>query len=411
MSEETPDWLAEPESVDSRHLAVIRRVLASDYLRSKDWRAALADLASMAREALDAERAMVAVFRAPRHWTAVTESGLVLADEAISDVGSTSVLERVRNTAEPVLTLVGQELQLESKSAQKHHIGSVLAVPIYFNPSTGERRLSACLYVHRGGDRPQFEEPDVVLVGDLARIAEPKLDILNLFARGMSVSEPTAEPGSLVASDSPRFVERVINPLLDARGAASVQLIGPPGSGKATLARRALAPAEPDRMVEFDAREATGSDDPFERFPDQDGVLLIRHVDALAPDHQRGLLARLQGAEPAPRIVTTTTRDLEPLVYRLLFREDLLWRIREATVRVLPLNERLEDLPRLAREILGGRDCRLSESGLAWLRARNWSSEENIRGLALRLRAASERAAEITAEVLAAGEAPPTSRS
>src|SRR5439155_6381034 len=74
------------------------------------------------------------------------------------------------------------------------------------------------------------------------------------------------------------------------------------------------------------------------------------------------------------RIVAATHRDLDRDVEAGRFRQDLLFRLAVARVRLPPLRERLEDLPVLARALLAeaGATLPLSDETLAVLRSYAW---------------------------------------
>lgn len=66
---------------------------------------------------------------------------------------------------------------------------------------------------------------------------------------------------------------------------------------------------------------------------------------------QERKIQRLGGIQSVPvnaRIITATNRDLEDLVKRGKFREDLFYRLNVIRIEVLPLKERKEDIPLLA---------------------------------------------------------------
>lgn len=93
------------------------------------------------------------------------------------------------------------------------------------------------------------------------------------------------------------------------------------------------------------------------------GTLLLLDVGGLGPESQTLLVAllaadmRLRGgrliSEPGPRLVSTSSQDLEALVRQGRFRSDLYYRLAGAVVRVPPLRRRPEDIPDLARLFLG----------------------------------------------------------
>jgi len=67
---------------------------------------------------------------------------------------------------------------------------------------------------------------------------------------------------------------------------------------------------------------------------------------------QEGEIIRVGGTETAKvnvRVLAATNRDLDALARQGKFREDLLYRLRVAPIRIPPLRERREDIPELAR--------------------------------------------------------------
>ncbi len=159
------------------------------------------------------------------------------------------------------------------------------------------------------------------------------------------------------------------------------------------------------------------------------GTILLDELGELPLDAQAKLLRVLAGGTFEPvggdrtvkvdvRIVAATNLDLERAIAERRFREDLYYRLQIFPLRLPPLRERLEDLPRLAASLLsdqarrtgrGGR--RVTADGLARLARYRWPG--NIRELANVLERATILAPrrEIGPEFLdvptgAAGEAP-----
>lgn len=137
------------------------------------------------------------------------------------------------------------------------------------------------------------------------------------------------------------------------------------------------------------------------------GVLFLDEVGELPLAQQAKLLRVLEtwevrrvGAETPIRVtvklVCATHRDLHALAREGKFREDLLFRIAQHTLRVAPLRERIEDVPSLAKTLCDrvaselGREVILEDSALARLLAYEWPG--NVRELLGVLRAAAARA-------------------
>ncbi len=82
------------------------------------------------------------------------------------------------------------------------------------------------------------------------------------------------------------------------------------------------------------------------------------------------------------RVVAATHRDLRKEVAAGRFREDLLFRLAVAVVRVPPLRARLDDLPELVRSLLvdlGRGDLKVADATFEALRAHTWPG--NVREL------------------------------
>ena len=254
-----------------RQLASLRGLLRRDFLTGADWGRALSETAQMAREALGAHTALVALYdqktpadgpaREAGRWTALTHDGDAVAGETIRLVASLSILEQVRTSGAAALSLEEVPQLLRSKSATAHDLRSVLAVPIWFWGGEGadggsgersDRRFGGCLYADRRGGEPPFEAADVELVRDLAAVAERNLSLLRELgqverqlsqARGEVelVRGAAAEEYRLAHYESrdPTFTAEVLEPLRRAAraGKVGVLLLGATGTGKTHLAR------------------------------------------------------------------------------------------------------------------------------------------------------------------------------
>jgi DNA-binding NtrC family response regulator len=126
------------------------------------------------------------------------------------------------------------------------------------------------------------------------------------------------------------------------------------------------------------------------------GTLFLDEIGEMPGPMQVSLLRFLDRGEYRPvgstralhadvRIVGATNQDIQELILQGRFRDDLLYRINTVTLRVPPLRERKEDLPRLIDHILqtlrvpGATKRKVSSEGMQQLLAHSWPG--NIREL------------------------------
>jgi Nif-specific regulatory protein len=135
------------------------------------------------------------------------------------------------------------------------------------------------------------------------------------------------------------------------------------------------------------------------------GTLFLDEIGEISPAFQAKLLRVIQEGEfervggtqtirVNVRIIAATNRDLEYEVDEGSFREDLYYRLNVMPIHLPPLRERAEDIPELARFLLGriskhqgGRSLEIKESAIRLLMRYNWPG--NVRELENRI----ERAA------------------
>ena len=213
----------------------------------------------------------------------------------------------------------------------------------------------------------------------------------------------------------------------------SVLIVGETGSGKEVLAekiharsRRASGPfvrincaALPDTLLESELfgheRGAfTGADRAKPGLLEQahGGTFLLDEVGEMPLATQAKLLRVLESREiirvgavqPRAvdvRFVAATHRDLDGLVERGRFREDVLFRLKGFCIRVPPLRERVAEIAGLAR-LFAAQACEraqrapipITEDAITLLRSYRWPG--NVR----ELRAVVERAVLLAAEVI-----------
>jgi PAS domain S-box-containing protein len=177
---------------------------------------------------------------------------------------------------------------------------------------------------------------------------------------------------------------------LAARSDAPVVLVGESGSGKDLVAaaihrssRRAAAAlvrvacSALDDEGELEARVADG----------RGGTLLLDEIGDLTPAAQARLLRVVEArassaAPPEVRLLCTTHRDGRQLLADGAFRPDLYFRLNVFPLRVPPLREHREDVPRLAERFLarlGRADDRLDRETTLALESFPWPG--NVREL------------------------------
>jgi DNA-binding NtrC family response regulator len=224
-------------------------------------------------------------------------------------------------------------------------------------------------------------------------------------------------PKGMVLGESRAFAALQQELEVAARCRLDVLLLGETGTGKELLARAihdsgptaggpflaincAAIPAElmEAELFGVQARVATGVDPRPGLFVQaQGGTIFLDEVGELPEGLQAKLLRVLQEREvlslgaSAPkkidaRVVSASNRDLAALAAAGRFRPDLYYRLRRLEIRVPPLRERIEDLPRLAGEFAarateryGKRALGISRRALTFLLQHSWPG--NIREL------------------------------
>jgi sigma-54 dependent transcriptional regulator, flagellar regulatory protein len=214
----------------------------------------------------------------------------------------------------------------------------------------------------------------------------------------------------LVGDSSPmRQLGRMIEKVAMSR--APVLLLGESGTGKELVAR-AIYDANPaGQFVPIDCGSLVGPLMESELFGHTKGAFtgagvskrgLIELADGgtaffdeigdLPLELQVKLLRLLQEREFRPvgslerrkvdiRIIAATHRNLESRVTEGTFRQDLYYRLNVGRIRLVPLRERKDDIPRLANHFLAGigAGLRLSEKALQVMLAYDWPG--NVREL------------------------------
>ncbi|WP_151191906.1 sigma 54-interacting transcriptional regulator [Desulfotomaculum copahuensis] len=218
---------------------------------------------------------------------------------------------------------------------------------------------------------------------------------------------------------SPAMKKLVETAKIVARGSSTILLRGESGTGKELFARaihhessRASGPfiavncaALPDTLLEselfgyeegaFTGANRGGKKGLFENA--RRGTLFLDEIGEISPQMQvrllrvlqEGTIRRVGGAKEIPvdvRILAATHRDLEEMIERGEFREDLYYRLNVIPLKIPPLRERKEDIPIIAQHLLrniavkhGKKGIHLTRESLELLMSLPWPG--NVRQL------------------------------
>ncbi len=358
---------------------------------------------------------------------------------------SASIVRAVMRTGEPVLTAnaVEDDRFSDALSVSTIRARSVLALPFHVRG-----RIVGAVYVDNRLQRGAFGMAELETLTSLMDLAGAAIERARLYGenerhleelevlnrrlklrvesterqlnetrdRLRTVGEPERSYPQIVGeSKTMRDVLRLLDKIVQTE--EPVLIVGESGTGKELIARaihrngpRARRPflsencaALPDTLLESElfghVRGAfTGADrDKKGLFELADkGTLFLDEVGDMSPEMQKRLLRALQEGEIRPvggksvrkvdvRIISASNKDLERLVRAGEFREDLYYRLKVLTIRLPPLRDRKDDIPRLLSHFLqlhaakDPRPRRLDPSVLEALQTYDWPG--NIREL------------------------------
>ncbi len=190
--------------------------------------------------------------------------------------------------------------------------------------------------------------------------AEPTTDQLHLAIRRFRRDQANRYELDRLLGDSPAIRRAREQVALAVQCRASVLITGPPGSGRAHVARAihygsrespgSLVPVCCDRL-DGDVLASTIDSVVAERKEHAQATLLLEDVDRLAGEDQVRLAA-FAGEADGPRLIATSRMCLGRLAEEGRFRHDLACALGTITISLPPLAERIEDLPILAQMFL-----------------------------------------------------------
>jgi hydrogenase-4 transcriptional activator len=297
--------------------------------------------------------------------------------------------------------------------------------------------LPATLFV---SPRTSIELAGGEAVETLLRVAEMGLDLCAVRERLRDVGDGGLQASQSGASLMPGFIHsspamtQLVEELHKIRSSdVTVLVTGESGTGKELIARAihtistrrdkvfvpfncTAIPKELSESFLFGHRRGafTGAvaDSPGVIRTAEGGTLFIDEVGDLPLDVQPKLLRFLQEGELQPlgeqrvqkvnvRIIAATNSDLEGMVERKQFREDLYYRLNVIRLQVPPLRERRSEIPALVNyyvnhysEKFGRTDVQITPQAVDLLMVNDWPG--NIRQLCNELQRAVARAADGT---------------
>lgn len=348
-------------------------------------------------------------------------------EEADLKVAEGEMKIEVRSTAEGALHLLNEQsvdlvltdLLLPGISgldliSQIHDIDRNLPVLVVTRINTASTVVEA---IHRGAF-DYLVKP--VTSSDLAARLHRAIRLSEIVRRHMAfqrIVQQDLSIGSLVGT-SQAFQEIMRQIHEAAQGRATVLITGETGTGKGLIARAIHEQSRerdkpyqvidcttvPEGMMESElfghVRGAfTGAiaDKPGLLELANGGSVFLDEIGELPPALQAKLLRVLEDNEVRPvggtrvkrvqmRFIAATNQDLEQKVQAGTFRKDLYYRLAAIVIRIPPLRERREDIPAIARYLVGrfGREmgkpgCYLEASATQALMAYHWPG--NVREL------------------------------
>jgi DNA-binding NtrC family response regulator len=285
--------------------------------------------------------------------------------------------------------------------------------------STGHGNMEDAIQALRRGVYDFLTKPTKLasIASVLQRVADKRALTHKAIALENRLKAVEGSPDIVGATASMQRVIKLIDRI--APTDSNVLILGETGTGKELVARRihelsrrnqmpfvaVNCGALPENLVEselFGHRKGafTGADAPRKGLIEvaNGGTLFLDELGELDKGMQVKLLRVLESGEVRRvgeneafhvdvRVVCATNRNLQDLVHQGAFREDLFFRVNTFEVHLPPLRERREDIPDLARTLIGRHLRRpsvpegmLPEAVITVLAEHDWSG--NVRELA-----------------------------
>ncbi len=285
--------------------------------------------------------------------------------------------------------------------------------------STGHGSMDEAIEALRRGAFDFLTKPTKLSLvrGVLQKVADKRALLNKTIALEKRLTAVEGGPNIVGESEPMQRVKKLIERI--APTDSTVLILGETGTGKELVARRihdlshrSQAPfvaincgALPQNLVEselFGHRKGafTGADTPRKGLLEvaNGGTLFLDELGELDKSMQVKLLRFLESGEVRRvgendpitvdvRVVCATNRDLEQMVHKEDFREDLFFRVNTFEIHLPPLRERKDDIPSLARALVA-RHLKRAElpehlftpAALEALKAHDWSG--NVREMA-----------------------------
>ena len=285
--------------------------------------------------------------------------------------------------------------------------------------STGHGSMEEAIQALRHGAYDFLPKPCklVAIASVLQRVADKRALTHKAIALENRLKAVEGSPDLVGTTPAMQRVKKLIDRIAPTE--SNVLVLGETGTGKELIARRihemslrAAMPfvavncgALPENLVEselFGHRKGafTGADTPRKGLIEvaNGGTLFLDELGELDKSMQVKLLRFLESGEVRRvgeneafhvdvRVVSATNRNLQEMVDEGGFREDLFFRVNTFEIRLPPLRERIEDIPDLARALIGRYLKRPQASAdlftpevLELLKRHDWSG--NVRELA-----------------------------